>query len=1048
MDKNKLFIHDRLKFIIYIKKKKKLLNDNLHQQITKIMNNLNNNFQNKLVSNHLYNLINNELTGLLEEYSLPLNNLSQLLNLKQKLFDIVLKTGTDNFLDLIEFFLDIDINKFNLSSKTINKFYFINDYFSIIKIYKHNKKKSLPTEYDLNILSNLDVINSTTINKKNLSILEHINGALIYLKLNSNIIILTGYFIKDNLNIIKNKININLVSLTNIDSRFKKNYIKHLSVRDKFIYSKEEIIENMKKTYYNMINYQKNNISYIVKDFLNKTILEQLEILTMLLLSEKDEIKYIAYLLYDLINNESYLLKSKPYSEDIYNNLHWSIQKNFRLNLSKFEEKVKNINFNLEDIPYEKRIYLMKCSDYIKNKAIEKFKEINKSNDNSSKSQQYLDSLLKIPFNIFKKEEILDLKDIYESKISTNIDKINNYIKSNNLNLNLLEEKNNFCYMDMVESINKIKKFNNLFFNKDIIENWVKKNKNKDIIDFINTINNELNTNLLKNKGPKKIFCDTLNKFFNNNQISEQIKIKYYDKINLYKINAININISNLLEDWDKFKKKRIDYLNNVDKTLNKAIYSQDDAKNEIKRIIGQWINGKMTGYCLGFEGPPGIGKTSLAKKGIAKCLIDSKGISRPFSFIALGGSSNGSLLEGHNYTYVGSNYGKIIEILIQTKCMNPIIYIDELDKISNTENGKEIIGILTHLTDPSQNDHFSDKYFSGIEFDLSKVLFIFSYNDFSKIDPILADRIHRVKFNYLQKHEKIHISKNYILPELLTNIGYKNNSIKIPDDVISYIINNYTYEAGIRKLKEKINEIIREINLDNILKKSQTTETIINLDYVKNLFSKKPKVYIKKINQKSNVGIVNGLYATSMGLGGIILIQVTKTFNNTKMDFRITGQQGEVMKESIFCAKTISWNLIPEKIKKDINSESTFGIHLHCPEASTPKDGPSAGGAITLALVSLLTNTKVKNDIGLTGEIDLKGNITQIGGLDLKIDGGKYAGLKTILIPEENKSDYDIIKKDNPSILEDINIIFVSNIKQIIEIALEENDIDFNFDL
>ena len=136
-----------------------------------------------------------------------------------------------------------------------------------------------------------------------------------------------------------------------------------------------------------------------------------------------------------------------------------------------------------------------------------------------------------------------------------------------------------------------------------------------------------------------------------------------------------------------------------------------------------------MTGYCLGFEGPPGTGKTSLAKKGISQCLVDN-GNTRPFAFIALGGSSNGSTLEGHNYTYVGSTYGKIVEILIETQCMNPIIYIDELDKISKTENGKELIGILTHMTDPSQNEQFSDKYFSGINIDLSKVLFIFSYND------------------------------------------------------------------------------------------------------------------------------------------------------------------------------------------------------------------------------------------------------------------------------------------------------------------------------
>ena len=172
---------------------------------------------------------------------------------------------------------------------------------------------------------------------------------------------------------------------------------------------------------------------------------------------------------------------------------------------------------------------------------------------------------------------------------------------------------------------------------------------------------------------------------------------------------------------------------------MDNAIYGQDEAKNEIKRIISQRINGDMSGYCLGFEGPPGTGKTTIAKQGIAECLKDYDNESRPFSFIALGGSSNGSTLEGHNYTYLGSTHGKIVDILIESKCMNPIIYIDELDKISNTENGKELIGILTHLTDSSQNEHFNDKYFAGIDFDLSKVLFIFSYNDYNKLDKIFS---------------------------------------------------------------------------------------------------------------------------------------------------------------------------------------------------------------------------------------------------------------------------------------------------------------------
>ena len=205
-------------------------------------------------------------------------------------------------------------------------------------------------------------------------------------------------------------------------------------------------------------------------------------------------------------------------------------------------------------------------------------------------------------------------------------------------------------------------------------------------------------------------------------------------------------NIDTIKQDINDIE----DYISNVRKTLDDSVYGHFEAKRQLERIIGQWINGKNNGYCFGFEGPPGVGKTSLAKKGLSFCLKDANGKPRPFSFIGMGGSSNGSILEGHSYTYVGSTWGKVVDILIDSKCMNPIIFIDELEKISRTENGKEIIGILTHLIDPTQNDKFQDKYFNGIDLDLSKALFIFSYNDVNLIDKILLDRIHRIKFNFL----------------------------------------------------------------------------------------------------------------------------------------------------------------------------------------------------------------------------------------------------------------------------------------------------------
>ena len=1045
-----IFIQLRYKFIFKIRKKVVDYYEDIDNHIKKIMNRNESNFQLKLISNYIYNSVNVDLYKLIEKYNTiildakPIENIIILDKLKLELRNIIQKVGAESLNDIIYFYY----SKCKLEGPEIlEQIYLLNKYFTPSKVCLYNKKIKVH-EYDNVILKSSKTLLFSKIKKKNVTLFEHINGAILYLKYNKDILIITGYFKKDPLNIIRNirflnkkhiKLLKNIESL-NIDNKFKYNYLEQISLRDLFILSCDDIIEKINNDYLKIINYKKNNISHIVKDFLNTTIKDQYDVIVLFLLIENNEIQYMAYLLYDLINNDSYLLKSHPLSEQIFNNLHWSLQKNFKSNVTKIEEYNKNINFKIEEIPYEKRIYLMNCDDSIKQKAIDKYKEIiNKSNDNASKSQQYLDSILKIPFNIYKKEEILILKDKYESKIINIISSVNQYIKNNNIEFNEFIHHNNLLYSEMVDCINKLIEFNNL--NNNILESFIKKNKNKELKSIVDSINNSQPIIKYKSNGTKKEYLDIFQAFFNNNEINSNIKSKYYNIINI-QTNPINNKINNIINEWSQFKQERKEYIENIDTILNKAIYSQHDAKKEIKRIIGQWINGKMTGYCLGFEGPPGIGKTSLAKQGIAKCLLDDAGNSRPFAFIAIGGSSNGSLLEGHNYTYVGSNYGKIIEILIQSQCMNPIIYIDELDKISNTENGKEIVGILTHLTDSAQNEHFNDKYFSGINFDLSKVLFIFSYNDYSKIDPILADRIHRIKFNYLQTHEKIHIMKDYIIPELLENIGYSKNSINFSDDIIEYIITNYTYEAGVRKLKEKVYEIIREINLEEIMDNSNKTDINISLDFVKKIFANKPQHYYKKIYNENLVGIVNGLYATSLGLGGIIEIQVLKAYSDTKMAITITGQQGDVMKESIQCAKTIAWNVLPDDIISKIKEDKLFGgLHLHCPEASTPKDGPSAGGAITLSIISLLSNVKVKQTMGMTGEIDLKGNITKIGGLDLKIEGGKAAGLKTILIPEENRIDYDIIKLEKPNILKNIEIIFIKNFNQIIKIALEEND-------
>ena len=692
-------------------------------------------------------------------------------------------------------------------------------------------------------------------------------------------------------------------------------------------------------------------------------------------------------------------------------------------------------NFDSQKIPLEQQICLMKAPDNVKEKAMLKLKEVkSKSEDSGSKARQYLDGLLKIPFGVYREEPILFvmsktrnifielinkiqptpyksiLSDIpnkeyytglevrkYTSQIS---DCYNNHINDKTYSLlesNFLSNISRVSLNNNIKTINKFIKINNLSSIKKLTHSGkTNDDMSKSILKFLEDIKE--NSDILT------LFADYcgVTKTPTGESVFSRIG-KDIDTIN-YSLKSINC------------------YMSNIKTTLNSAVFGHEKAKRQVERIIGQWINGERTGYCFGFEGPPGVGKTSLAKKGIAKCLEDADGTSRPFAFIAIGGSSNGSTLEGHNYTYVASTWGRIVDILMEKKCMNPIIFIDELDKVSKTEHGKEIIGILTHLIDPTQNDNFQDKYFNGIDLDLSKALFIFSYNDVDAIDRILLDRIHRVKFNSLSLEDKLVITREYILPEVLDKMGLKD-MLLFEDEIIEFIIENYTNEPGVRKLKELLFEIVGEFNLSSLgsyNNKIKNLPLIISKDDIKyNYLKDRDEVRPYIIHKKPDVGLINGLYANSLGKGGVLPIEARFFPSSSLLDLHLTGMQGDVMKESMRVAKTLAFDLVePEKIGKLFNSYKKItsepndiikkGIHIHVPEGAIKKDGPSAGTAITLVLISLLTNTPIKHDLAVTGEICLRGNVTAIGGLDLKILGGIKAGVKTFLYPKENQKDFD----------------------------------------
>ena len=850
-----------------------------------------------------------------------------------------------------------------------------------------------------------------------------------------------------NYDYIKNKLSsLNKINLNNNNEYWKK-YITSLTIKDLLIYNENELYNKFENILNQQNLYKQKPISQLVKEFTNSELYNQRYVLIILLLKSKDkEYQYLAYLLYDLLSNENNNNIDTFEQTLLYDSLPWVIKKDFRNAMKQTINYTNNLyNFDNNKIPLEQQICLLKADDSIKEKAILKLKEIKaKSEDSGTKARQYLDGLLKIPFGIIKEEEILSIKN-ESNKI------FNNLIDKTNLLTNIqFIEKKNYTNFEINEYLQNIENNINNYYKNNIL-NEIKKNilsiKKDKLLKIIYFINNNTNCEKISTSKKKNIdLINILNNFIEKNFNDINLILNLVNELEFYNENTnpfeLYIYIKNNIEVLKKSIFTTGNYIKEVKSNLNNAIYGHEKAKRQIERIIGQWINGDKSGYCFGFEGPPGVGKTSLAKKGIANCLKDINGNSRPFSFIAIGGSSNGSTLEGHNYTYVGSTWGRIVDILIETNCMNPIIFIDELDKISKTEHGKEIIGILTHLIDTTQNDCFQDKYFSGIDLDLSKALFIFSYNDVDNIDKILLDRIHRIKFNHLSIEEKKIITNKYLLKELYEKMGL-DNTINISDDIIEYIINTYTNEPGVRKLKEILFEIISEINLELLsLKNNYTIPIEITIEDIKYKYLKeRQEIIIKKINNNNKIGVINGLWANSIGQGGLLNIECFFIPSSSFLELKLTGMQGDVMKESMSVSKTVAWNLLNDTEQKiflkTFEKNKNFGIHLHVPEGATPKDGPSAGVAITMVIYSALTKKTINKLFAMTGEICLQGDITAIGGLDLKILGGIKAGAKKFIYPKQNNKDFNDFKEnlDDKSILNNIEFYEVSHINEVIKL-------------
>ncbi len=496
-------------------------------------------------------------------------------------------------------------------------------------------------------------------------------------------------------------------------------------------------------------------------------------------------------------------------------------------------------------------------------------------------------------------------------------------------------------------------------------------------------------------------------------------------------------------ENLKNNKKQATEYLSNIEVKLNNACYGHEEAKKYLIQMIGKWIsNPGSMGTSFGLVGPPGVGKTLLAKS-------VSKALDIPFAQITLGGQNDGEILHGHGYTYSGSQPGMIIKKMVEMGKSRCILYFDELDKACSKHGTiNEITSILIHLTDPNMNKSFQDRFFQGIDFPLDKVIMIFSYNDSSKVDPILLDRLKEIKVSPYTMEDKINICSKHIIKEMADNVAMDN--INIDEPMIRYLIDNYTNEAGVRDIKRKIEDIFMHLNIEKIYNKgdfkhnlktrSKNKKILLNKEKIIEIL-KEPDIVKRVINNNSQVGIINGLYATSNGDGGITPIQIYPNMQHSKdkYEVRLNGKQGDVMKESVLCSLTtaIEWlkhSEYKDKLEELMNSHVKNGFHVHTPDGATPKDGPSAGCAFTCAFISRILNRPIKNNIAMTGEIELTGKISKIGGLEFKLQGAKKAGVNIVYVPFENKKDIEDIKKKYVNLIDNkFNIILVNHINDII---------------
>jgi len=469
---------------------------------------------------------------------------------------------------------------------------------------------------------------------------------------------------------------------------------------------------------------------------------------------------------------------------------------------------------------------------------------------------------------------------------------------------------------------------------------------------------------------------------------------------------------------WRKSSEDKLD-LNEARKILDEDHYGLEDVKERILEFLAVIkLRPDTKSPILCFVGPPGVGKTSLGRS-IARSL------GRQFERLSLGGMRDEAELRGHRRTYIGSMPGRIIQSIRRAGVNNPVVMLDEIDKLGNDFRGDPASALL-EILDPQQNNTFRDHYLD-LPFDLSKVFFIATANQMGPIPPPLRDRMEVINLAGYSDPEKLQIARRYLIPRQIRENGLNESQLRIEDEAIELIAARYTREAGVRQLERNIGSIARKVALK--IAQGQVDSVTITADIKDYLGA--PKFYPEQARKELPAGVATGMAWTEMG-GEVLFIEATLLPGGKGLT--ITGQLGEVMQESARAAQSYLWSHAAEF---GISAEMfrDYGVHLHVPAGAIPKDGPSAGVSITAALASLYTGRRVRPDTAMTGEITLSGLVFPVGGIKEKVLAAHRAGIRRIILPLRNEGAVEEIPED---VRKELQIVFISRINEVVDVALE----------